>query len=253
MSQNSYSRESSQGPPGSNSRSTFSSAQFIPSTMANNISNSNSLLISSSNLTTTANRLLNPLSFVEWKGLKFLIMDAPSPSNLDIYIKEMKNWGVKEMVRLCDLTYDANEVRKSQINLHELVFPDGDNPPEHVIERWLELVQETFGPSLAIEKVSSSNDLNSSDSSIGKKILPSPSLTGDGGPTIAVHCVAGLGRAPILVAIALIEYGMSSLDAVSFIREKRRGALNNKQLRFLESYRRRNRNSVFDGGKCFIM
>lgn len=50
---------------------------------------------------------------------------------------------------------------------------------------------------------------------------------------IAIHCVAGLGRAPVLVAIALIEYGMESLQAVEFIRQQRRGAINKKQLDYL--------------------
>lgn len=38
------------------------------------------------------------------------------------------------------------------------------------------------------------------------------------GPCLAVHCVAGLGRAPVLVAIALIEAGMKYEDAVEMIR-----------------------------------
>ena len=51
----------------------------------------------------------------------------------------------------------------------------------------------------------------------------------------------------MLVAIALIEKGMAPLDAVEFIRKKRRGALNNKQLRYLETYR------PHTGKGCVIM
>ncbi|KAF4014842.1 hypothetical protein G4228_006742 [Cervus hanglu yarkandensis] len=46
----------------------------------------------------------------------------------------------------------------------------------------------------------------------------------------------GLGRAPVLVALALIEGGMKYEDAVQFIRQKRRGAFNSKQLLYLEKY-----------------
>ena len=61
--------------------------------------------------------------------------------------------------------------------------------------------------------------------------------------------MAGLGRAPVLVAIALIENGMRPLDAVMFIRQRRRGAINNKQLKFLENYQPRH----LKKDKCVIM
>ena len=57
--------------------------------------------------------------------------------------------------------------------------------------------------------------------------------------TIGVHCVAGLGRAPVLVAMALIEGGMAPLDSVIYIRERRRGAINARQLKYLEAYKKR--------------
>lgn len=53
-------------------------------------------------------------------------------------------------------------------------------------------------------------------------------------------------RAPVLVAISLIEQGMSSLDSVQFIRERRRGAINNKQIEYIEAYRRQSK------GKCIV-
>ena len=43
---------------------------------------------------------------------------------------------------------------------------------------------------------------------------------------IGVHCVAGLGRAPVLVAIALVNKGMAPVEAIELIRKNRKGALN---------------------------
>lgn len=164
-------------------------------------------------------RLPNPPTLVEWGGMRFLIMDAPSEGNLELYLREMKKHGVSDLVRVCDPTYSKEAVEREGIRVHEMLFPDGDGPPTSIVDRWLALVE-------ARRKHEESKDT----------------------PAIAVHCVAGLGRAPVLVAISLIETGMSPLDAVSFLRERRRGAINNKQLRFLESYRRRDK-----GSKCLLM
>merc|ERR1712127_237051 len=74
-------------------------------------------------------------------------------------------------------------------------------------------------------------------------------------PTIAVHCIAGLGRAPVLVAIALMEYcKCDAVFAVTLIRKSRRGAINRKQLTYLEQYkcRRRNRRANASDACCLI-
>lgn len=43
---------------------------------------------------------------------------------------------------------------------------------------------------------------------------------------VAVHCLAGLGRAPVLVVIALIEAGqMRNIEAIELVRSKRKGEL----------------------------
>ena len=70
---------------------------------------------------------------------------------------------------------------------------------------------------------------------------------------ICVHCVAGLGRAPVLVALALIEFGgLDPIEAVEFIRKRRRGAINGMQLDYLESYQPRMRGKVGCEG-CVVL
>uniref|UniRef100_A0A8C3T2I0 Protein tyrosine phosphatase 4A2 n=1 Tax=Chelydra serpentina TaxID=8475 RepID=A0A8C3T2I0_CHESE len=84
-------------------------------------------------------------------------------------------------------------------------FDDGAPPPNQIVDDWLNLLKTKFCE--------------------------------EPGCCVAVHCVAGLGRAPVLIALALIERGMKYEDAVQFIRQKRRGAFNSKQLLYLEKYR----------------
>lgn len=71
--------------------------------------------------------------------------------------------------------------------LQDLAFEDGAAPPFDIIKKWMELIDQISGE--------------------------------DQGSCIAVHCVAGLGRAPVLVAVALIEYGLKYHVAVEKIRE----------------------------------
>ena len=156
--------------------------------------------------------------------MRFLIMDAPRQANLHLYIKEMRKHSVTDVVRVCEPTYQGAELKAAGINLHEMEYPDGHSPPKDVIDQWLQLVDKTFYSS-----------------------TPSDSVC------VAVHCVAGLGRAPVMVALALIEFAnMDPVEAVSLIRRHRRGAINEKQLLYLEEYRRRYRRGGAEGGCCII-
>ena len=62
------------------------------------------------------------------------------------------------------------------VTVSELSFTDGSAPTQEIVDKWLCLVSKEF--------------LSDPDTCIG------------------VHCVTGLGRAPVLVATALIELGM---------------------------------------------
>ncbi|CAI2356983.1 unnamed protein product [Caenorhabditis sp. 36 PRJEB53466] len=144
-------------------------------------------------------------SEIAWGKMRFLITDRPSNASIQSYIEELEKHGARAVVRVCESTYDTKALKEAGIDVIDLQFSDGSAPTPEVIESWFELCKTSF------------------------KEHPDKS--------IAVHCVAGLGRAPVLVGIALIEAGMKYEDAVEMIRHERRGALNHKQLKFLETYK----------------
>ncbi|KAG7474709.1 tyrosine phosphatase type IVA 3 [Solea senegalensis] len=143
------------------------------------------------------------------KNMRFLITHNPTDSTLSSFIEDLKRYGATTVVRVCDITYDKTPLEKDGINVVDWPFDDGAPPPSKLVDDWLSLLKKKFQE--------------------------------DPGCCVAVHCVAGLGRAPVLVALALIESGMKYEDAIQLIRQKRRGAINSKQLTYLEKYRSKQR------------
>jgi len=174
-------------------------------------------------------------SVIGKEPMRFLVMDAPRQSNLHLYIRECRKQGVTDLVRVCEPTYNGEvDLANAGIQLHELEYPDGTSPPKDILDRWLELVHNRFFR----KNRNLESELAPSNASNGVGIT-NTSITPLPERTVAVHCVAGLGRAPVLVAIALVEFGgMDPVDAVTFIRQHRRGAINEKQLNYLEKYKK---------------
>merc|ERR1712236_114850 len=144
---------------------------------------------------------------IEYRNMRFLITDQPQDVTMENYIKLLMEHKVSHLVCATDQAYKTDDLAKSGVAVSELSFPDGSAPTQEIIEKWLSLVNKEF--------------------------------LGDPDTCVGVHCVTGLGRAPVLVATALIELGMKYEDAVELIRKKRRGAINTKQLEFLAKYKRR--------------
>jgi protein tyrosine phosphatase type 4A len=167
-------------------------------------------------------------TLIEVENLRFVIMDAPTDSKLPAYIEKLQQFHVGVVVRACEPTYSTVPLKKVKIDVLELAFADGAPPPDSIVNDWLDLVESYFSDTPRPDNKGSKSD-----------------------QSIAVHCVAGLGRAPVLVAIALIEHGMEPYDAIEFIRSRRRGAINSRQVKFLESYKPRRRR--FIGCGCSIL
>eukprot|EP00759_Apiculatamorpha_spiralis_P017563 PhF_6_TR23752/c0_g1_i4/m.33201/K18041/PTP4A; protein tyrosine phosphatase type IVA len=77
--------------------------------------------------------------------LRFLIMDAPSPSSLSAYIKEMQRHNVSHLVRVCGPTYKSDIVEKAGIVVHSWQFDDGAPPPKETCDKWLDLLDLILG------------------------------------------------------------------------------------------------------------
>ncbi|GBE60159.1 tyrosine phosphatase [Babesia ovata] len=149
--------------------------------------------------------VLNKPTKIEFHKVRILILDAPNNSNVELYLHEMLAFGVTCLVRTCETNYDCTPITAANIAIRELIFNDGEAPSDDIVAEWLQILKDV--------------------------------VANNG--SVAVHCVAGLGRAPVLACIALVEYGMHPLDAICFVRERRKGAINRKQLEYLKSYKTR--------------
>jgi protein tyrosine phosphatase type 4A len=94
---------------------------------------------------------------------KYLILDCPSEETLPEYLDILKQQSVTHLVRICDAanTYDAHKLELEGITVHdEIKFQDGGVPDQPAVDKWLQLTSESRG-------------------------------------MIGVHCVSGIGRAPV--------------------------------------------------------
>lgn len=170
----------------------------------------------------------NPPTQIEYNGKKFVIMDAPTDANIDAYVQILKKNNAKVVVRACEPSYNTKPMLDAGIRVVDLPFADGDPPPTELVTEWLNLIESTLG--------GKTNKGETAEEIAEKKKS-----------SIAVHCVAGLGRAPVLVCVYLVEAGMDPYDAISYVRKKRRGAINARQLQYIESYKRQR------GGGCCVI
>jgi protein tyrosine phosphatase type 4A len=142
------------------------------------------------------------LAFIEYKTKRFYISQSPSNDNIEQFIFSLKQHNIKHVVRLCKSTYDFRLIENEEINFYDMEIPDGSVPSKQNIEQWNNIVENVC--------------------------LDEP---------ILVHCVAGLGRSPLMVTISLINEKMDPFEAVKLIRKQRPGSINSKQLEFLVNYK----------------
>ena len=137
-------------------------------------------------------------------NIKYILSSCPNEKNIEEYSTFLKNNNVKYLVNFCEKEYQ-NINRNISVKYESLFIEDGKIPELDKLERWKELCMECIKEN----------------------------------KNIALHCVSGMGRAPTMLCISLIEYdNYNSLEAIELLREKRKGCLNSKQLHYLLNYKK---------------
>ncbi|KAJ1555426.1 Protein tyrosine phosphatase prl-1 [Cladochytrium tenue] len=159
-----------------------------------------------------------PAALVDHAALpvRLLVTDCPSDATLlDDYLPLLRSHRVSVLVRLCDPTaYNPAPLLAVGVRVVDsLSFEDGTVPPDAVVSGFRDLLDEVSAATAAAAATAAGD------------------ATGDDPrATVALHCVSGIGRAPVLAVVALVDAGLDALDAVELVRSVRRGALNRRQL-----------------------
>lgn len=144
------------------------------------------------------------MQLIQFNRLSVYIFPMPTNDNSRDHALKLSSSGVKDIVHFTELEYSTSIFSQNNIFFHDLSFADGGVPSPEQLLLWFELL-DTFFPK------SSSNKC-----------------------VIGIHCKSSVGRAPLMLSIALIYlYGINDIDAVLFVREKIHGAMNKIQLKFL--------------------
>lgn len=156
----------------------------------------------------------------QYNNFLYVVTQSPNMTNIEHYKNMLLKNNVNTVVRLCDQkSYDDEYLNTHGINVIHSPLKDGDVPDINSVNQWKQYIKQEMK---------------------NKK-------------TIAVHCTAGLGRAPLFVCIGLILVGKeNAMDAINTVRNKIKGALNNRQIQFLcnELYEIVNINNT---NKCIVM
>jgi protein tyrosine phosphatase type 4A len=140
---------------------------------------------------------------IEIGVIKFIITELPKKEQLTEYETLLKNHQVDLLIRIVEksLLYEINVPNLTVVDFTN--FEDGSVPTKEIMDKYIKLIEDI--------KVKYTN------------------------PIVAIHCVSSLGRCPTFLGISMIiEHSkMDRYEIIIYIRKKRPGALNAKQVNWL--------------------
>lgn len=118
------------------------------------------------------------------------------------YGEIFREWNIKRVIRLNEAKYDRKKFITQSISHDDLFFVDGSNPPEDIVEDFLNICERHFSQ-------------------------PNPGA-------IAIHCKAGLGRTGTLIGLyAMKHFHIPAEQFIGWIRIARPGSVLGPQQFFL--------------------
>jgi protein tyrosine phosphatase type 4A len=155
-------------------------------------------------------------TFFTTKTNLFLITNSPTNQTIQEYIKILLNNDITVVIRLCEKTYDEDYLKQNNVEFIDMFIEDGLYPNDTDITNFFNICSKY--------------------------------------QNIAIHCKSGLGRAPLLVAIhQIIIEKKSTMETISIIRDKIRGAFNTKQLNFINNDIHKKKKLYKENNFCQIM
>ncbi|CAG5108445.1 Oidioi.mRNA.OKI2018_I69.chr1.g3799.t1.cds [Oikopleura dioica] len=139
---------------------------------------------------------------------KFLAFSGPHPKSKiengyplhapEAYFPYFRKHNINTVIRLNKKIYPAQRFTDGGFEHHDMFFTDGSCPPDHILKRFLEVVENMNGAA-------------------------------------AIHCKAGLGRTGSLIACYLMKhYKFTAAEAIAWLRLCRPGSVLGPQQHWLE-------------------
>lgn len=142
---------------------------------------------------------------LEYKNVTLIISETPTNNNIIEYIEMCKKNKVNLLIRTCPKTYEENIIIKNNLNFLDIPIEDGNIPNKHILELFFDKIKLYINEKKSV---------------------------------FAIHCVSGLGRACVFGCLILIDLKCNNLDSIDIIRKYRHGALNSKQLKFIQDFKK---------------